>query len=321
MMCAEDHTHLTRRAVCAGLSASALPWQAQSDFPVPPDAAAPVTGQLFLNLFTRLAFTVLLNNRRESRFVIDTGAQATSISDRLAHEMGFASGPPVTIHAATASSVVPSALIPTLRVADQVYDNVIAPVFPADSLGAEGLLGINHLTKFRLTLDQRRRRATLGNPTRSEASIVNLSHGLRSIRTPPLAPVPTQARNGLLFMNVTVGHVRATAFLDTGAQYSVGNQALLNALPHRGPTNPVLLHAVSGSPVTVSTGPSVSLTLGQRRLQSLPLLYGDLHIMDYLGLNDRPSLMIGADIIGRFDRIRIDYHNSEVSLGSPITRR
>lgn len=321
MTLAYDPSHLSRRTLCAGLTGAALLWQPQSTAAQEAELPEPASGQLFLNLFTRLAFPVRLNGHRESRFVIDTGAQATSVSDRLARDMGFDTGPPLTIHTATASSIVPSAIIPELRVADALYPNVIAPVFAAESLGAEGLLGLNHLAQFRLTLDQRRRRATLGRPTRPEATIESLSHTLRSIRTPPLAPVPTQAQRGLLFLEITVGHIRTTAFLDTGAQYSVGNLALLNALPRTGDRQPAQLRAVSGPPVTVSTGPSVSLTMGQRRLQEVPLLYGDLHIMEYLGLSRQPALMIGADIMGRFERIRIDYSHNEVSLGSILARR
>ena len=317
-----DPTSMNRRTLCASLACGAVmlhasPLAAQSEIMEAPE---PSSGQLFLNLFTRLALEVQLNGTRESRFVIDTGAQATSISDSLAHEMGFASGPPLTIHAATASSTVPSAVIPTLRVADKVYANVLAPVFPAASLGTEGLLGLNHLAQFRLTLDQRRRRATLGDPASHEPTIEMVGHVIRALSSARLLPVQTRLERGLLMLDVQVNSVRTTAFLDTGAQYSVGNLALLNALSSRAESRPVQLHAVSGPPIMVNTGPSVGLTMGQRRLSSVPLLYGDLHIMDYLGLNHRPALMIGADIMGRFEQVRIDYYNHRISLGQTIRR-
>ncbi len=318
-----DPTRITRRTLCASLAGGAVMLNtpalaAQSE---EAEAPTPSNGQLFLNLFTRLAVEVQLSGTRDSRFVIDTGAQATSISDRLASEMGFASGPSLTIHAATASTTVPSAVIPTLRVADKVYANVLAPVFPAESLGSEGLLGVNHLAQFRLTLDQRRRRATLGDPTSHEPTIEVVGHVMRALSSARMTPVPTRVQGGLIMLDVQVNSVRTTAFLDTGAQYSVGNLALLSALSSRVENRPFHLHAVSGPPVTVSTGPNVGLSMGQRRLSSVPLLYGDLHIMDYLGLNDRPALMIGADIMGRFEQVRIDYQNSQISLGQTLRPR
>lgn len=312
---------LSRRALCTGIAGSACllhcPALARQE---PEQETTP--DQLFLNLFTRMAIAVRLDQRTTSRFVIDTGAQATSISDRLAEAQGYASGPPLFIHTATSSERVPSAYIPRLRVADVLYENVLAPVFPEASLGAEGLLGINHLRHFRLTMDMRHRRATLGNVSTSGPTIEMPSHVIRARQATRLTPVPTRSENGLLFMIISVNAVTTTAFLDTGAQYSVGNLALLNALGRsaEAATTPVQLHAVSGPPATVHIGPSVRLSLGSRNLNGVPLLYGDLHIMDYLHLHQRPALMVGADIMGLFSQIRIDYHNRKISLGQTLAR-
>ena len=277
---------------------------------------------LALNLFTRLAARVQLEPRRTSLFVLDTGAQATSLSDRLVEEMGLSRGPDVLVHSVTTSSLVSSARLPRLKLQGESFDNVIASVFPFAQLGAEGLLGLNHLQAFSLLLDIRRQQATL-NPSQSRGVSFNFGDSTNATRIERLmSSVPSQRSDGLLLMNVTVGPVEAVAFLDTGSQYSVANLNLLAALGYRpDQTQMRTLFGVSGPPIPVHVGPAPSLTLGIKRIPQTPLLFADLHIFGVLGLLSRPALMIGADILGRFDRVGIDYRTNRVTLGDVIRQR
>lgn len=255
--------------------------------------------RLFLNLFTRLATRVTLSSR-PSLFVIDTGAQSTSISDRLAQALNLNPGPQLTIHTVTGTFQTPSAYVPRIRIEPVDYDNVLVPVFPHEALGAEGLLGMNHLREFRLTLDISRRRATLG-PSVSQGIAINTgSHATLLGQSQALKPVATRVVDGLMMLDVTVGGVPAVGFLDTGSH---GERAILQG--------------VSGPPLTVLTGPSTVVGFGVRNARDVRLLFADLHIFEVLGLSDRPALLIGADVMSRFQQVRIDYLRQQVSLGPP----
>lgn len=312
-------TIICRRTCLAGLGGFVGLVAAQTEPSPHPDTVPEIP--LALNLFTRLAARVQLEPRRVSLFVLDTGAQATSLSDRLVAEMGLARGPDMLVHSVTASSLVPSAILPRLKLQGESFDHVIAPVFPFSQLGAEGLLGLNHLQAFNLLLDIRRQQASL-TPSQSSGVSFNFGASTNATRIPRrMTSVPSLRKDGLLLMAVRVGAIEAVAFLDTGAQYSVANLKLLQALgysPER--TQERMVYGVSGPPMSVRSGPAPTLELGNKRLAQTPLLFGDMHIFGVLNLLSHPALMIGADILGRFDRVGIDYHTNRITLGDVMRR-
>lgn len=316
-------TAISRRTCLAGMGGFVGLGAVQTAPEVGPELGPEILPEipLALNLFTRLAARVQLEPRRVSLFVLDTGAQATSLSDRLVTEMGLARGPDLLVHSVTASSLVPSAILPRLKLQGESFDHVIAPVFPFSQLGAEGLLGLNHLQAFNLLLDIRRQQATL-TPSQTRSVSFNFGGTVNATRIPrSMTSVPSLRKDGLLLMAVRVGPVEAVAFLDTGAQYSVANlklfQALGYSLEH---TQERIVYGVNGPPMSVRAGPAPTLELGSKRLAQTPLLFGDMHIFGVLDLLSRPALMIGADILGRFDRVGIDYHTNRITLGDVMRR-
>lgn len=303
-----------RQASALSLAAAVPAWT--QDAPEPP-----VGERLFLNLFTRLATRVTIGSRA-SLFVIDTGAQSTSISDRLAQELNLRPGPQVMIHAVTGTFQTSSAYLPRLRIEPVDYAEVLVPVFPHEALGAEGLLGMNHLREFRLTLDISRRRATLGTSVPQGIEFNTSSHATLLGPTQTLKPIATRVVDGLMMLDVTVGGVPAVGFLDTGSQYSIANHALRRALGGSAAGQTAVLQGVSGPPLEVLSGPTALIGFGVRSARDVRLLYADLHIFEILDLQDRPALLIGADVMSRFQQVRIDYHRQQVSLGpTRILRR
>ncbi|WP_297804427.1 retroviral-like aspartic protease family protein [uncultured Brevundimonas sp.] len=277
---------------------------------------------LYVNLFTRLATPVYFAPPHRSLFVLDTGSQATSLSDRLARQMALPSGPEVVVHTVTASVRAPTVVLPRLRVQGLVFENVLTPVFPYEELGAPGLLGLNHLRHFTLTLDVLNLSATL-NPTTRRSPVFDLGGPRLATRIERrLTPVRSRAAHGLVLMEIQVGSVATTAFLDTGSQYSIGNLKLLQSLGiPPSATRDTSVQGVIGPPMLVKTGPSPTLQLGPKRLERIPLHFADLHIFDVLGLTNQPALLLGADILTMFDRIGLDYSTSRISLGSVVRYR
>ena len=317
-VCRRTCLRLLASAASLGVGGLSVSRQAQ-DIAAAPAGPAPVP--LYTNLFTRLAAPVEIGRRR-SLFVLDTGAEATAISDQLAAELQLVAGPRVTVHSVTASSVVPSVRIPRFRVQSETFEDVLAPVFQLEELGAEGLLGLNHLQAFNLLLDIRNRSATL-NPNQTQG--VRFEMGASELATRiqrRLSAVPSYQKDGLLFMDIRVGDAPVTAFLDTGAQHSVGNEQLLARLgyPAR-QLQTIAVHGVSGPAIVGRSGPTMDIELGPKRLRQVPLLFSDLHIFQILGLADRPALLIGADLLSRFDQVRIDYKTNRIALGSIMRGR
>ncbi|MDP1777268.1 MAG: retropepsin-like aspartic protease, partial [Brevundimonas sp.] len=161
-----DFQGLDRRGLIAGLTAAVgvgAGWPAAAQ-DTPQDAepegeAQPI--QLLTNLFTRVGAAVFINNRGPFTFVIDTGAGATSIADSLADQLALPPLQPVLVHGITEARVTRSVAVSRLQLSGLGFRNLTCPVFERDQLGADGLIGLDVLGRFKLRFDVVRRAASL----------------------------------------------------------------------------------------------------------------------------------------------------------------
>jgi aspartyl protease family protein len=107
--------------------------------------------------------TVLLNDQRTGRFLVDTGSSVTVVAPRLAAEAGITgstSARPVELHTLGGRTVGPSASVASLRVGDLEMRD--APVVLHDpGPGFDGILGNTFLGRYRVTVDADRRQLQL----------------------------------------------------------------------------------------------------------------------------------------------------------------
>lgn len=315
-----------RTALLFGAAALALPRSAsgQELAPLPPPQEADQTARLLENLLTRMAVRVNVGGLRDPLFVIDTGAERTAISDRLAAELNLRPGPPVLVHGITAAEMVQTVELPRLDFSGRRFANLTPPVFPYAVLGAHGLLGLDVLSRFRLTLELRRRQVTLA-PSGPDVVERGLAFSGKASRTPVVTDNSTNSgRFGqLILTNVQVDGVPAVAFVDSGAQYSIANLALMRAMDARigsATRQSIRVYGVIGQSMTVDVGAASSLMLARRDLGATPLLFGDLHAFRALGLIERPALLLGADILTRFSRVTLDYGQSRIAFSGLLRR-
>ncbi len=317
-----DFQGLDRRGLIAGLTAvvgvgAGRPATAQDR---PQDAepeAEPQPIQLLTNLFTRVGAAVFIDNRGPFTFVIDTGAGTTSIADTLADQLALPPLQPVMVHGITEARITRSVAVSRLQLSGLGFRDLTCPVFPRDQLGADGLIGLDVLGRFRLRFDVVRRAASL---TMRGVAIVmggDMQTGSR-IRREGLRAV-TGRFGQMMLTQVTVDGQPTVAFIDSGAQYSIGNLALRRAIAARRQDGGRLSRAV---PIYGVTGQSLSadlarvddLRLGANRLGATPMLFADLHCFQTLGLSDRPALLIGADLMGRFREVTLDFPADTVTF-------
>lgn len=278
--------------------------------------------RLLENLLTRMGVEVNLGGGRKPVFVIDTGAERTAVSDRLAAEMNLSPAPSVLVHGITTAQMTQSVVLPHLDFSGRRFSDLTPPVFPHALLGADGLLGLDVLSRFRLTLDMRLRRVMIAA---SGPDVVE--RGIAFGRASRVRNDISDTRRGrfsqLLLTDVQVEGVSAIAFIDSGAQYSIANRALMQAADARsGPAQrqAVQVYGVIGQSLIVDSGSVASLRLAKREIGPAPLLFGDLHAFHVLGLADQPALLVGADILTRFSRITLDYGRARIMFGSARRR-
>ena len=256
-----------------------------------------------------------VNGRGPFTFVIDTGAGATSISDTVADALQLPPEQPMLVHGITTASITRSVGVDRLQLSGLGFRDLRCPVLPREQLGADGLLGLDVLGRFRLSFDVSRRSASLTirglrlvmGGTISTGTRIQRD-GVRSVR----------GRFGqLILTQVSVDGQSVAAFIDSGAQYSIGNLALRRAVAARQAqsgrlSRAIPLYGVTGQSLQADLARVDDLRLGASRLGATPLLFADLHCFHTLELADRPALLIGADLLGRFREVTLDFPANRV---------
>ncbi|WP_291835340.1 retropepsin-like aspartic protease [Brevundimonas sp.] len=270
------------------------------------------------NLFTRIAAEVTINGQGPLSFVIDTGAGSTAVADTVAARLALPAREPLMVHGITAAARTDSVQVDRLTLSGLGFRNLRCPVIPREQLGADGLLGLDVLGRFRLAfniehqsvfMSARGIRVLMGGEQMSTGSRIRQA-GIHSVR----------GRFGQLILTETlVEGLPTAAFVDSGAQYSIGNNALRRAVAARRPdgaalSRPVPLYGVTGQTLSADLARVDQIRLGRSRLGTTPLLFADLHCFETLQLADRPALLIGADLLGRFRQVTLDFTANTVNF-------
>ena len=253
----------------------------------------------------RIWAPVFLNGRGPYRLVLDTGASDSAIIAPVAAALGLT---PDSSHAVLLRGVAGSAIVPTVRVdsltvGDLELASVTLPII-ADALGgAEGVLGASGLADKRIEIDFLHDRIAIARSHGQSAPIGFVT--LPMERTGP----------GLLMVRGSVEQVRVHAVIDTGAQRSIGNEALRAALVSR---------HVQGTPdqifdvtTAVQRGEmfvSPPIVLGGCEIRGARITYGEVHIFEHWHLTHEPAILIGMDALGLLDALIIDYRRRELEL-------
>lgn len=284
------------------------------------DAEGPTA--LSTNLLTRMAARATLNGH-PFVFVLDTGAARTTLSQEVATALALTVGPDILVHGVTSAQMSPSVHLERLVFCGRRFNDLNVPVFPRAQLDADGLLGLDVLSKFSLDLDLARREAMI-TPTASDVVTINQSYTPTRIQRAATSRAKQGRFGQLILINTTVGGIEVDAFVDSGAQYSIGNLALYRALSRSfdngplglppGETLPpkITVYGVTGQVLEAQPGVVRTVEINRQQLGPTPLLFADLYAFGVLNLAQRPALLIGADILYRFSNITLDFGRSRM---------
>jgi predicted aspartyl protease len=254
----------------------------------------------------RIWAPVLIDGKGPYRLVLDTGANHSAITARTAQLLGT---PPsedgsTVVTGFTGSAVVPTIRVGRMEVGDLLIGPAVLPVLADVFGGAQGVLGIEGLADMRIFADFGRDRL-----------VISRSHGERASGGFNVVPL-TVIRGGLLVADVRVGTVRAKAIIDTGAQGTVGNLALRNALVRHRPGN-TAHEDIIGVTLDVQGGDNIQapdIDFGLLTIRGVRVTFGDMYLFKHWKLTDQPTLTLGMDLLGSFDVLIIDYHRHELQI-------
>lgn len=257
----------------------------------------------------RVVALVMIDGKGPFRFIIDTGANHSTISPELATQLQLQPSvrQAIRVTGITGTADVASVPIGTLKVGDLVISNTRVPVIQAPIMaGADGILGAAGLNDETLIVDFRHNRVAIVR-----------SHG-ESVPWGFTRVWATRLPGGLLSIPGEVGDVRVRAIIDTGSQHTLGNAALYQALyaRERGKGNYVAAN-VYGATKQVGSGKlqlAPPIDLGAIKIGGVALVFGDFHIFEAWGLTDRPTMILGMDVLGTVNAFAIDFHRGELGI-------
>ena len=243
------------------------------------------------------------------RFVVDTAAERSVIADDAAAALGLSAAGTVNINGLTGRLRVPAVMATTVEVGPFRRQDVLMPVLPRAFLAADGYLGLDIIDGTSVTFDFRNSLLRI-----EAAEIRNTFHPSTTAAQVKLAG----SKGYLRIADCLVDSVAANAFIDTGAEISVGNGSLLNALRQRNKNlqemRMIVLTGVTGGEIAAEV-----VGVDRVRLQNLSFTHGALAISDVPDFETwkvkyRPALLIGMDYLRQFDRISIDYRARRVEF-------
>jgi hypothetical protein len=261
------------------------------------------------DLNNRLTTLVHINGRGPYHFLVDTGAERTLIAADLAAQLTLQRGSKVMVEGIVRGEPADLVQIESLQMGRLVCPNLYVPVLPRGMLNADGYLGLDVLDRRRVILDFRDRTITVTKPQGFFSSI--FFHGDEAV-------VHTLGSSGRLrATDCFVDGVPAAAFIDTGAEVSVCNQALYELLQKRAAhrqvvRGPVGIYGVTGGRIIGLDTNVDEILLGPLRMTFTELIVAELEVFDVWGLSQEPALLFGMDCLRRFSRVSIDYGRKEL---------
>jgi predicted aspartyl protease len=257
----------------------------------------------------RVLLPVMINGRGPFHFVVDTGASSSTLSPAVARALGLQPTATVEVNGITGVARVPAVKVSRLVAGDMVLADKELPVVWAPLMaGADGILGLAGFDVPNLFVD-------------FERNTVQLTHGtlMRSVSAQVLRLHASQVRGGLLTFEARVGRVRVRAILDTGAERTLGNLALRDALNARSGIGKLVTTKVYGATDEVVNGEiqeAPTIAIDSLRIADTQVVYGDFHVFGVWGMQEQPALIVGMDVLGRVASLGVDFNRRNVLITS-----
>ena len=258
----------------------------------------------------RMAVTVRVGSTGPWRFIVDTGADRSVISTEIARALSLKPGRLVTIHTMNGTDRVQVMDLPVLDLGGVLVSGLSVPALEARNIGGDGVVGIDSLKDKRLTID-----------FRSQTMTVEASSAPEPPREPNEIVVTARSRFGqLILVDADAYDQRLQVVLDTGAENSVGNEALRSLVRRKQVLHPpvkISLVGVTGNETPADFTWIERMRVGGFNVTNAPIAFADAHPFRRFGLTGRPAMLMGMDLLRKFDRVQIDFAKRKIRFLLP----
>lgn len=255
----------------------------------------------------RVVAPVSVNGQGPFRFILDTGANRSVLSDALAARLGLTPSGTGEVHSVHGVSTAPLVNVDSLHYGEVSVNSASLPMLSGNVLaGEQGLLGVDGMRGRRLRIDFDRACVEIV----SSRGARRLGFGWTTVRG--------ELRFGhLVLVRGQVSGVPVDMFIDTGSNTTLANLALRDQLRERIGARAIDIDPVraytAGRPVVLDTAMLMPLiSLGDIEARNIVAYVDDFHIFRLWGLTDRPALLLGMDVLSQTRAIAIDYERASV---------
>ncbi len=262
-----------------------------------------------LDRIGRVMTQVMVNGKGPFRFVIDTGASRSTLAPHLAKALGLEpqTGRNIILNGVTGAAEVPTVAVESLEIGSLRFERQNLPVIFTSIMGnADGILGVAGFDDQRIDVDFRRDRVSVAPSSGRRAP-----HSMETARA-------ERTGSGLMILNALVNRTRVKAVIDTGAERTLGNLALQDAINRRRrkikEPREATVHGATEDLVEGEVQSVTKVLIGDMAVTNLEVIFADFHVFKLWRLTDQPALLIGMDMLGVLDRLVIDYRRNEVSM-------
>ena len=271
-------------------AAPAQPGQQPADDPTETEILA-----LESDRYRRLTVPVTIGSQGPFQFMIDTGAQATVLSRDLADRLELFDRQSATLVGMASRKSVETTTVPNFGLGNRRFYIQTAPLIEGTYIGgADGILGVDSLQNQRVLIDFEKQRLSV-----ADAEELGGNRGYEII---------TQAR---------LDGVRVAVIVDTGAQGSVGNPALMARLRNARGLGEVEMTDVNGQELSGPVKMAGELVVGRASVRNFPILFADSPPFRSLGLSEEPAMILGMAELKLFRRVAIDFKTQRILFDMP----
>jgi predicted aspartyl protease len=253
----------------------------------------------------RLTVPVLVEGSGPYAFMIDTGSQATAVTQEIRSALALPAAGTATLVGMASRRQVDLVDVGRIEFGSNSFTNFTAPVLEREHVGADGIIGLDALQDFRVLLDFRKQTIAV-----EDANTRDRGSGFEIV-------VRARTRLGqLLITDALIEGVRATVIIDTGAQASLANTALRERIRAKR-AQEVRTTDVNGVDLMGDLVFVRDLTIEGMSLSNVPLTFADTPAFEALGLHDQPAISLGMQHLALFDRVAIDFAKQRILFDVP----
>jgi hypothetical protein len=239
--------------------------------------------------------------------MIDTGAEATVVSRDLADQLGLADRTPAILVAMASRKPIETAFIPNLALGSRNFNIQTAPLVERTNIGADGVLGLDSLQNQRVLLDFEHQRIAV-----ADAKELGGNRGYEIVVT------ARRKLGQLIITSARFDDVRVAVIIDTGAQASIGNAALMRRL-RGGNGGPAQITDINGVQASGRVVLAKDVRIGAAHLSNIPVAFVESPLFRQLNLEHEPAMVLGINELKLFQRVAIDFKQHKVLFDLPTS--